>query len=321
MRECLSQEVKEHFQPLEDARIDLDKVKVLEVRNLWFCKRYLYEIPDAYHPFGGERPVHVYYYEKRPCVPTVNCTDILGGVMKQDSKGKWHANLPISFINSMACVIFKGWNAFTVCTDNKQMFTDGAKSGNGVEEFQLSLEDVAANNVQALQLIKSLENTSSEIYAIGVSLGALTMGAIVGLDESYKKAVLILCGYPLHEIIATSSEGMVRDFFSQMYNKYGVTQGEMKKRLGDAIAMSNRLYDCIPGPCVFQVIAEGDTSMPTSAQKALRDKVKPVKVYNPSYISWLWGQFKNGHYQMLLKYPVLLIKSLSFLSKKTVAPE
>jgi hypothetical protein len=315
IRNTLPCNLKEYYGEIEGK--ELPKEELLQVKNFWLFKICLYRLPDMYKVNGKDNPIYIYYFSVGKKRPTVQVTDILGGTMKYDEvKKKANTNYPIAFINAIICVLFKRWNAFTVCTDNKGMFNDGDTP----ENFQLSLKNVVYNNLQTLKFIKTLSTTDTEhIYSIGVSLGALVMAGVYGIEDSYKKAVIILCGYPLEEIIATSDEGMVRNFYVRMTNIYG-SGGLQTTMIRVAIVNSNEVYEYIPKNSIMQIrMNRNDTSIYSYTQESFYILTQPKEEVYLYYRKWL-GKihkiFKNGHYQTLLYYPYLMYRTIKFLSKE-----
>jgi len=315
IRNTLPCNLKEYYGEIEGK--ELPKEELLQVKNFWLFKICLYRLPDMYKVNGKDNPIYIYYFSVGKKRPTVQVTDILGGTMKYDEvKKKANTNYPIAFINAIICVLFKRWNAFTVCTDNKGMFNDGDTP----ENFQLSLKNVVYNNLQTLKFIKTLSTTDTEhIYSIGVSLGALVMSGVYGIEDSYKKAVIILCGYPLEEIIATSDEGMVRNFYVRMTTLYG-NSFDAGYRLEIATRNSNDVFYYIPKNTILQIkVDREDTSIANYTQNWFSDLVQSKETIIIKYRKWL-GRihkiFKNGHYQTLLYYPYLMYRTIKFLSKE-----
>jgi hypothetical protein len=196
------------------------------------------------------------------------------------------------------------------------MFNDGDTP----ENFQLSLKNVVYNNLQALKFIKTLPTTDTEhIYSIGVSLGALVMSGVYGIEDSYKKAVIILCGYPLTDIITTSDEGMVRNFYVRMTNIYG-SGGMQTTRIRIALLNSNEVYKYIPRDTILQIsVDKNDTSIYSSTQDNFAKLVEPkerVIIYYRSWLGKIHKIFENGHYQTLLYYPYLMYRTIKFLGKE-----
>ena len=321
IRETLPNNLKEYYGELEGK--ELPEVEVLQVKNFLLFKIYLYRLPDMYKVNGKDNPIYVYYFSVGKKRPTVQVTDILGGTMKYDEvKKKANTNYPIAFINAIVCVLFKRWNAFTVCTDNKGMFNDGDTP----ENFQLSLKNVVYNNLQTLRFIKTLPTTDTEhIYSIGVSLGALVMSGVYGIEDSYKKAVIILCGYPLVDIIVTSGEGMVLHFYYRMVGLSDTNLDiELREKLAqehikEAIQNSNEVYKYIPKNSIMQIsVNRNDTSICSYTQDNFATLVEPkerVIIYYRGWIGKIHKIFKNGHYQTLLYYPYLMYRTIKFLSK------
>jgi len=315
IRDTLPKDLKEYY---NDIELDGYPMGVLlKTINCLFFKIMLYRLPDMYQVNDKNSPIYIYYFSTGKKCPTVNCTDILGGVMKYNEEtGKATTNYPIAFINAICCVLFKRWNAFTVCTDNKGMFNDGDTA----ENFQLSLKNVAYNNIEAVKFIQTLSTTDNDrIYAIGVSLGALTMSAMLGIEDAYKKAVIILGGYPLDELIATSDEGMVKGFFERMVQLYcGIEQAKLK--IKEAITVTNEVFKYIPQKStIVMAMPNNDTSVPSEYQKKLIYLIVPAEIVLLRYIKWVgqvFKMFENGHYQALLYYPYLIYRSLKFLSKE-----
>lgn len=315
IRQTLPENLKEYYNDIELE--GYPKGELLKTINCLLFKIYLYRLPDMYQVNDKNFPIYIYYFSTGKHRPTVNCTDILGGIMKYNEETKKvTTNYPIAFINAIACILFKRWNAFTVCTDNKGMFNDG----NTAENFQLSLKNVAYNNIEAVKFIQTLPTTDNDnIYAIGVSLGALTMSAMLGIEDAYKKAVIILGGYPIDELITTSDEGMVRGFFERMVQLYGGVE-QAKNKIKESIMTTNEVFKYIPqGSTIVMAMPNNDTSVPSKYQKKLIYLIAPAEIVILKYRKWIGKIIKaleNGHYQTLLYYPYLIYRSLKFLSKE-----
>jgi hypothetical protein len=315
IRENLPDDLKEYFNDIDDVNpFEYGVCEKLHETNYFLFKITLYRLKDLYQVNSKDEPIYVYYLSTGKKRPTVNCTDILGGVMKwKDEEKRAVANYPIGFINAIACVLFKRWNAFVVCTANKKMFSDGDTA----ENFALSLKNVAYNNIQAVRFVKTLETTDCDkIYSIGVSLGALTLEGVFGIEDSYKKAVIILGGYPLTSIIATSDEGMVKGFFDRMIQLYGDSNTAIQK-IREAIAPIEDVYTYAPGNDIMQIrMEDGDTSVPSAYQKEYSLQANVAEIVKLPYRKiFAIKDLKNGHYQTLLYYPYLIYRSLKFLGR------
>jgi len=313
IRENLSEELKAYYGELEN--VDCSQAELLKKTNYFLFTISLYRLPDLTKIDGKNKPIYVYYLSTGRKRPVVNCTDILGGTLKWNEEEKRAtANYPVAFINAIACVLFKRWNAFIVGTNNKALFDDA----DSPENFELGLKNVAYNNIQAIRFVKTLPTTdANRIYAIGVSLGALTLSAIAGIEDTYKKIVVILGGYPLDGIIATSDEGMVKGFFERMQFLYGDDAQDLIKK---AIHNSNETYKYIPKNSVFQVASTGDTAIPDTYQYKFTDLVQPKETFQVNYNKFfakMHKTFINGHYQTLLYYPYLMYRSIKYLGGKS----
>lgn len=316
IRENLSNDLKEYFNDI-DSVSDFSQCEVLQKINFLFFTLTLYKLPDLYKVLDKEEPIYVYSLtigkKKRP---VVNCTDILGGMFKWNNATKHAtANFPIAFINAIACILFKRWNAYVLTTYNRGMFTDGTTA----ENFALSLKNVAYNNIQAVRFIKTLPTTDCDkIYSIGVSLGALTMEGVYAMEDSFKKSVVILGGYPLTSIIATSDEGMVKGFYERMIALYGDNVIAITK-IREAIAPIEDVFTFAPSEGLMQIrMEDGDTSVPSEYQKQYSEELNIKEIVKLPYKNWIAKIHKelvNGHYQTLLWYPYLIYKSLKFLGK------
>lgn len=326
IRSTLPDDLREYYNDLDNVFWDFDKVEVLEKKKGLFglYTRYLYKLPDAYEVLGKKDDIYIYHYSKGKKRPTIICAPILGGKMKLKDN-KWSGNFPIAMINAWVFVVCKGWNALIVCTNNKGLFTDGDTP----ENFELSLKNVAYNNIQALQYIKTLPETDDDkIYALGVSLGALTMIAMAGIEDSIQAVVGILGGGPLAKVISVSTEGSVRKFFARLQENLNVDADQAQQALMVAIKTDTvRLGYYVPDGTAYMILAEGDTSVDTKCQYILLDAVEPKDHFvnkMPKYFGWLaWfkdkpgfldkiSQGSNGHYLTILLYPYLLYKTIAF---------
>lgn len=312
IRETLPDNLKDYFNDIDEVQ-DFSQCEVLQRINFWLFTLTLYRLSDLYKVLGKDEYIYIYSLtigkKKRT---TVNCTDILGGVFKWNNATKHAtANYPIAFINAICCVLFKRWNAFILTTYNKGMFDDGDTP----ENFSLALKNVAYNNIQAVRFIKTLDTTDCDkIYAIGVSLGALTLEGTYAIENSYKKAVIIIGGYPLTNIIANSEEGMVKGFYERMIALFG---NAAFSEIRSAIKLIEDVYQYAPGDGIFQIMMEdGDTSVPSEYQIQYKQIIRPKEVLALKYRKlFAIGELKNGHYQTLLYYPYLIYRSLKFLGR------
>ena len=320
IRQNLPEDLKTYFGELDNPTYDFSKCEVMERINYLLFTLTLYKLPDLYKVLGKDNPIYVYSLTiGKKARKTVNCTDILGGVFKYNNLTKHvTANYPIAFINAICCVLFCRWNCFILTTNNKGMFDDG----DTVENFALSLKNIAYNNIQVVRFIKTLSTTDiNNIYAIGVSLGALTMIDVYAIENSYKKLVVILGGTPIDEIIFNSSEGMVKNFFNRMaQNVYG-TYKEAQAKITEAVAPFDKVVQYADGSGMSVItVTSGDTSIPSNTQKQLIFICKPTDIVAINYNKTLAKikKLANGHYQALIWYPYLVYRSIKFLSKKEV---
>ena len=319
IRQNLPEDLKTYFGELDNPTYDFSKCEVMERINYLLFTLTLYKLPDMYKVRATDSPVYVYSLTiGKKARKTVNCTDILGGVFKYNDLTKHvTANYPIAFINAICCVLFRRWNAFILTTNNKGMFDDGDTA----ENFALSLKNIAYNNIQVVRFIKTLPTTDvNNIYAIGVSLGALTMIDVYAIEDSYKKVVVILGGTPINEIIFSSSEGMVKNFYNRMINLYG-TERRAQTKITEVVAPFDKAVQYADGKGMSVItVTSGDTSIPSNTQKQLIFKCKPTDIVVINYNKTLAKikKLANGHYQSLCYYPYLIYRSIKFLSKKEV---
>lgn len=316
IRKNLPEDLKTYFGEL-DTISDFSQCEVMERINYLFFTLTLYKLPDLYKVLGKNNPIYVYSLTiGKKARKTVNCTDILGGVFKYNDLTKHvTANYPIAFVNAICCVLFCRWNCFILTTNNKGMFDDGDTA----ENFALSLKNIAYNNIQVVRFIKTLPTTDvNNIYAIGVSLGALTMIDVYAIEDSYKKVVIILGGTPINEIIFTSTESMVRNFYNRMSNLYG-GESYAQTKITEAVTPFDQVVQYSNGKGMSIItVTSGDTSIPSNTQKQLIFICKPVDIVSIYYSKLLAKikKLKNGHYQSLIAYPRLIYRSIKFLSKK-----
>jgi hypothetical protein len=182
IRQNLPEDLKTYYNQL-DTITNFSQCEILSKKNYLLFTLTLYRLPDLYKVRDIDEPIYIYTLTigNKPR-KTVNATDILGGTLKWNTETKraW-ANYPIAFINAICCVLFKRWNAFIIGTNNRKMFDDGDTT----ENFALSAKNVAYNNIQAVRFIKTLPTTDiNNISSIGVSLGALTMVGVFGIEDS-----------------------------------------------------------------------------------------------------------------------------------------
>jgi len=320
IRNTLPNDLKEYYNDIDNVSWDTDKVVCLEKKKgfLGLYTRYLYLLPDAYEVLGKKQDIFIYHYTQKKKRPTIICAPILGGKMKKKD-GKWKGSFPIATINAWIFSVFKRWNALVVCTDNKAMFTDGDTP----ENFELALKNVAYNNIQAIQFIKTLDETDHDkIYALGVSLGALTMCCMAGIEDTIKASVLILGGGPLSIVISQSTEGSVRKFFERFKKSHNLTDEQATLALNEHLKTNTtRLGKYIPDGTSMMILSECDTSVVTDSQKKLLEVVKPREYFLnklPKYFQWLSifsSKASNGHYLTAALYPFLIFKTMLFLHK------
>lgn len=318
IRPNLPEDLKSYFAEL-DTVSDFSQCEVMEKINYLLFTLTLYKLPDMYKVLGKDNPIYVYSLTiGKKARKTVNCTDILGGVFKYNDLTKHvTANYPIAFINAICCILFRRWNAFILTTNNKGMFDDGDTA----ESFALSLKNIAYNNIQVVRFIKTLPTTDiNNIYAIGVSLGALTMIDVYAIEDSYKKVVIILGGTPIDEIIFNSSEGMVRNFYNRINSLY-ISKSITQTKITEAVAPFDKAVQYANGSGMSIItVTSGDTSIPSDTQKKLIVLCKPIDIVSITYNKTLAKikKLSNGHYQALIWYPYLVYRSIKFLSKKEV---
>ena len=331
IRDTLPDDLKDYYNDLDNTFWDYDKVECLEkkIGLLGLYTRYLYKLPDAYEVLGKKDDIFIYHYSQKKIRPTIICSPILGGKMKITDSGRWKGFFPIAKMNAWFFSIFKRWNVLIVCTDNNALFADAETP----EKFELSLKNIAYNNIQALQYIKTLPETDkNKIYALGVSLGAITMCCITGIDDSIKAAALVLGGGPLSPVISKSVENGVREFFERLKKNLNADDETVKEALMISIKSDPiRLGYYIPDDTAFMILSECDISVSTACQKILLEVVKPKRYFInkiPKLFQWLsWfkgkpgfldkiSKLKNGHYITAVLYPILLIMTLLFFHEK-----
>jgi hypothetical protein len=329
IRATLPPSLHDYYNDIDTVEWDMSAVSILEKKKFLFglFTRTLYRIPDAYHVRNKQEDIYVYHYTVGKKRPTVFCAPILGGDLKQHPDGKYKGSFPIAKLNAFLFSLINRWNCVIVCTNNKALFDDS----NTPQEFELELKNVAYNNIQTVQFIKSLPDTDiDKIYAIGVSLGGLTVTCMSAIEDSFKIAVIIMAGSPLSYVIAHSTENSVKRFFTRLMRDMSLTHTELANDLQKHIITDPFILSTyIPNDTAFMVIAEHDTSVPTISQKQLWGHVKPNECWInkfPKYFQWLsWFEGKgwlsnlarlaNGHYLTVFAYPYVIIRSMLFFKK------
>ena len=325
IRSTLPKDYQDYYNDIDTTTWNMDKVVCLEKKKgfLGLYTRYLYQLPDAYNVLGESEDIYVYHYNTGKKRPTILCAPILGGDIKWNGK-RFKGSFPVAKLNALIFTIFKRWNSVVVCTNNQTMFDNGTTPAN----FELALKNVTYNNLQALQFIKKQSVTIPEkIYALGVSLGALTMTVMTSIDDTISACALVLSGGPISKIVPTSTESAVVRFATKMKSDLNLTTEELEVELHKHIKTDTFiLAKYIPNGITMQVLALYDTSVSTDAQKMLWGHLAPsVYVINKlgNYFQWMkWFKGKgcldelhkcsNGHYLTFLLYPYLIYKVMKF---------
>jgi len=317
IRKNLNLTLKQYYSDMVIEPNFLDEVEVLEKKKIFFglLTRTLYELPDRYKIFGELDPIYIYEY--RPIWSKVKkvviCAPILGGEIEY-KKGKYKGDFPIAKANAIACALFKRWTSIVVCTNNSKLFDDGKDPAT----FEMSIRNVAYNNIETLRWLELKYGKDITIYGLGVSLGALTMGALHGIDDSIEKSVLILGGGPLYTVISNSKEGKVVKFYERMVALYNDRTKAEKALKENIVTDPYILGKIIPDNKTLLVIAQKDNSVPTTCQRNLIKVMRPKEVISVNYPKWFkfFGRFNrdfsNGHYLTLILYPYLIYKTFKF---------
>lgn len=326
VRKTLPEGIRNYYDDID--QVDVfdwpDKVEKLEVKKYFFglYKRTLYRLPDAYKVDGQRKDIYVYHYtvgkNKRP---TVICNPILGGKL-EEKDGKYKHSFDVAEMMAFFVAGIRRWNALIVGTDNAAIF----RASDTPLGFEFALKNVVYNNIQAIQFVKTLKNTDvNNIFAMGASLGGLTVTIMTAIEDSIKSAIIIVAGGPLCEVITQSVQGLCDEYTKRMMKVFDMTREQVAEMLRETLITDTlELGKNIPDDTAFMVTAEKDVSVPTENQKKLVDVVKPAEHHHlkfTKYFTWLGKakkKLKDGHYLAFGGAPYFMIRAIWFMSKRRV---
>lgn len=180
-----------------------------------------------------------------------------------------------------------------------------------LQQFEDNLRNVAIIHRQAIDfaiwyidaVLKIAEFDPSEVYAVGVSLGGITLSALSIVEPRITKSVIIMGGGDAGDVLAKSKEPSVKRNVDSLCAYYKITREELRTQIKKIVKTDNvkMIYKAAGESGEIEswryrlVVSLFDTQVPTSCQKKLRKLLDCQAWYIPT-----------GHYTAAVFLPMIL---------------
>jgi len=279
---------------------DKTKYELLNKQQLWRRTWYKIELPAAYREkVTVDIIVPDEKYLRKPTRLVVSL-QILGG---KD---------PVSWIIAHYFALC-GYPALIVHR-SKELFNldfEGNTITQTLQQFDENLRNVSIIHRQAIDFaigylhddLNLSELDTTEVYAMGVSLGAITLSGLSVMEPKISKSVIVMGGCDVGEILTTSKEPSVKRNVDALCQHYYIERADLRAEIRRIVKTDNAklLYAMaatqgeIPDWKYRMVVSLIDTQVPTRAQKKLRRLIGGKKLYIPT-----------GHYTAAIFLPLIL---------------
>ena len=163
------------------------------------------------------------------------------------------------------------------------------------EHFELLIRQGVADTRRAAALLAGLDGAAKgEVALCGVSLGGFIAALTAGVDGHFQRAVFVLSGGGLHEVLTTGSRETQK--IQKRFAEHGLVSEELKRWLApiDPLTFAHRMKGC--DVAMFNVT--GDEVVPASCAEAL------VRAAGGKSITW----YKGDKHTAMLTYVFDVLK-------------
>jgi len=189
-----------------------------------------------------------------------------------------------------------------------------------LKEFNENIRNVAIIHRQAIDFALWYLSEESElpqvdkesVYAIGVSLGGITLSGLAAVEDKIEKSVIVMAGGDVGEVLTTSHEGRVKRNVDEIVKRYGISHDDLKAELRKHVIYGNSkvIYSVgaaegyIPSWKYRMFVSLFDRDVPTKTQHTLRKLLNCKALYMPT-----------GHYTSAIFLPFILWYSRKFFER------
>ena len=150
------------------------------------------------------------------------------------------------------------------------------------------------------------------VYAIGVSLGGITLSGISAVEEKIEKVLIALAGGDVADVLTSSKENSVKRNIDRLCKHYKISRDDLKAELRKHLTYGNSkmLYTqgakmgYIPSWKYRMFVTLFDRDVPTRTQHQLRRLLNCKTLYLPT-----------GHYTAVIFFPFILWYTRRFFER------
>lgn len=239
----------------------------------------------------------------------VICLQILGGA---DVVSKIFAYY-FALKGYPALIVHRSKNLFTLNLQNEHL-------EDTLGEFNENIRNVAIIHRQAIDFAlwylyeeSELPQVDKEsVYAVGVSLGGITLSGLAAVEDKIEKSVIVMAGGDVGEVLTTSGESRVKRNVDAITKRYGISRDDLKAELRKHVIYGNSkvIYAIgasegfIPSWKYRMFVSLFDRDVPTKTQHTLRKLLNCKAIYMPT-----------GHYTSAIFLPFILWYSRKFFER------
>lgn len=280
------------------------------------------EIPDAQvsEDYGAEPVVVDLVIPKnkkirRPARLVVSL-QILGG----SDKVSWIIAHFFALMGYPALVVHRSKNLFNLDFEGKTI-------EDTLHQLDRNIQDVAIRHRQAIAFALDYLNTKfcvkndiwelgnvsrDEVYAVGVSLGGITLSGLSVIEPLIKKAVIVMGGGDVAEILTTSKEPKVKRNVDALCASFKISREDLRAKIRKVLQSDN--FKMIYKKAYLEgstdswkyrmVISLIDTQVPTRTQLRLQRLIGCDALYIPT-----------GHYVAAVFLPMIMWYAYRFFRR------
>jgi len=212
-----------------------------------------------------------------------------------------------------ALIVHRSRELFKLNLDN-ELLEDTLK------EFNENIRNVSIIHRQAIDFVLWYLSEESElpqvdkesVYAVGVSLGGITLSSLAAVDDKISKSIIVMAGGDVGEVLTTSKEGSVNRNIDTLCKQYEISRDELRAALRKYVTYGNSkvIYSVgatdgfIPEWKYRMFVSLFDRDVPTKTQHTLRKLLNCKTIYLPT-----------GHYTAAIFLPFILWYSRRFFER------
>ena len=239
----------------------------------------------------------------------VVCLQILGGT---DVVSKIFAYY-FALRGYPALIVHRSKGLFTLDLQNEHL-------EDTLKEFNENIRNVAIIHRQAIDFALWYLSEESElpqvdkesVYAIGVSLGGITLSGLAAVEDKIEKSLIVMAGGDVGEVLTTSRESRVKRNVDEITKRYGISRDDLRAELRKHVTYGNSkvIYSVgaaegfIPSWKYRMIVSLFDRDVPTKTQHTLRKLLNCKTIYIPT-----------GHYTAAIFFPFILWYSRRFFER------